>query len=455
MVEDGGNTIMQLFILVVLILMNAFFAMSEMAIISLNDNKIKKMAEEGNKKAKKIVNLTKEPSRFLATIQVGVTLAGLLTSAVAAESFAGKITAFLIQSGLAIDAGLLRGIIVVILTIILSYFTLVFGELVPKRIAMQYPEPISMTVIGILTVIELLMRPFVKLLTASTNFIIRLMGGNPDDHEENVTEEEIRMMVDLGEEKGVIDETEKEMIDNIFEFDNTTASEAMTHRKDIVAFDVESTITDVIEKIQEEQFTRFPIYEEDIDNIIGIIHVKDILRKLRECGEDCFTIRDIIRKTYYVPESKKIDEVFNEMQKNKVYMSVVIDEYGGTAGIVTIEDLLEEIVGNIFDEYDGEEESEFEQIDLTTYLVDGMATLSAVSKHFDKKLPDDEYETLCGFIMGQLGIVPEEGTKPEFEFNGLLFKVEEIEEKRITKVKIAITGEDAESMDTETEEKEY
>jgi len=294
LVEDGGSTIMQLFILVVLILMNAFFAMSEMAIVTLNDNKIKKMAEEGHKKAKKIVNLTKEPSKFLATIQVGVTLAGLLTSAVAAESFAGKITAFLIELGLAIDAGLLRGIIVVILTIILSYFTLVFGELVPKRIAMQHPEPIAMAVIGILTVVELLMRPFVKLLTASTNFIIRLMGGNPDEHEEHVTEEEIRMMVDLGEEKGVIDETEKEMIDNIFEFDNTTASEAMTHRKDIVAFDVESTITSVIEKIQEEQFTRFPIYEEDIDNIIGIIHVKDILRKLRECGEDCFTIRDYL-----------------------------------------------------------------------------------------------------------------------------------------------------------------
>jgi len=455
MVEDGGSTIMQLFILVVLILMNAFFAMSEMAIISLNDNKIKKMAEEGNKKAKKIVNLTKEPSKFLATIQVGVTLAGLLTSAVAAESFAGKITAFLIQNGLAIDAGLLRGIIVVILTIVLSYFTLVFGELVPKRIAMQYPEPISMAVIGVLTVVEFLMRPFVKFLTASTNFIIRLMGGNPDEHEEHVTEEEIRMMVDLGEEKGVIDETEKEMIDNIFEFDNTTASEAMTHRKDIVAFDVETTIGNVIEKIQEEQFTRFPIYEEDIDNIIGIIHVKDILRKLRECGEDCFTIRDIMRQTYYVPKSKKIDEVFKEMQKNKVYMSVVIDEYGGTSGIVTIEDLLEEIVGNIFDEYDGEEESEFEQLDLTTYLVDGTVTLSAVAKHFDKKLPDDEYETLCGFIMGHLGIVPDEGTKPEFEFNGLLFKVEDIEEKRITKVKIAITGEDAESLDAETEEKEY
>jgi len=243
------------------------------------------------------------------------------------------------------------------------------------------------------------------------------------------------------------------MIENVFDFNNTDISEAMTPRIDITAISKEATLQEILEIIEKEKFTRFPVYEGDIDNIIGFIHVKDMFSYMSNLTVKKFTINDVIRQVYYVPETKKTDETFRELQKNKMYMAVVIDEYGGTAGIVTMEDLIEEIVGNVFDEYDGEEENEFEKIDETTQMVDGTVSLLDVAKKFDKALPSDDYDTLAGFIMGQLGIVPEEGEKPEFEFNGLLFKVEEVEEKRITKVKICETGEDFDKInDEEVEE---
>ena len=449
--EDGNSLLLKLFLLVVLIFMNAFFAASEIAIISLNDSKVKKMAEEGNKRAKQIVKLTAEPSKFLATIQVGVTIAGLLASAVAAESFSGPLTNWImsLHDVLAQNEPLVGGIVLFVLTLILSYFTLVFGELVPKRIAMQKAEPFAMKVIGILVVVEKVTRFFIAFLTKSTNFFVKLFGGDPNATEDEVTEEEIRMMVDLGEEKGTIEIAEKEMIENVFDFNNTDISEAMTPRIDITAISKEATLEEILEIIERDKFTRFPVYEGDIDNIVGFIHVKDMLSYMTNSENKKFSIDSVIRQVYYVPESKKTDETFRELQKNKMYMAVVIDEYGGPAGIVTMEDLIEEIVGNVFDEYDSEEEDEFEMIDETTQMVDGTVSLLDVAKKFDKALPYDDYDTLAGFIMGHLGIVPEEDEKPEFEFNGLLFKVEEVEEKRITKVKICETGEDADKIDDE------
>ena len=276
---DDGNLLLQIFFLVFLIFTNAFFAASEMAIVTLNDAKIKKMAEDGNKKAKQIEKLIKEPSKFLATIQVGVTLSGLLASAVAADSFSSKIMQVMPQSVLNyISADVLSVVILVIITIILSYFTLVFGELVPKRIAMQHSEALSMMAIGVLTFFEKIARPFVKLLTFSTNGIIRLTGGDPNANEEEVTEEEIRMMVDLGEEKGAIEVNEKEMIENVFDFNNITAAEVMTHRKDIVAIPINATLKDVMAIMKEEMFTRYPVYEDDIDNIVGMFHSKDLIK---------------------------------------------------------------------------------------------------------------------------------------------------------------------------------
>jgi putative hemolysin len=442
-----GNLFVQIGLLIFLIFVNAFFAASEMALVTLNDNKMKKMAEDGHKKAKQIVKLTGEPSKFLATIQVGVTLSGLLASAVAADSFSAKLMNVMPDSVLAyIPEDVLSVVILIVITIVLSYFTLVFGELVPKRIAMQHSEALSMMSIGFLAFFERFTRPFVKFLTFSTNGIIKLLGGDPNANEEKVTEEEIRMMVDLGEEKGAIEENEKEMIENVFDFNNITAAEVMTHRKDIIAIPIDANFQDVISLMKEEMFTRYPIYEEDIDNIVGMFHSKDLMKYL-DGNEDKFNIKEVMRPIYFVPDSKIIDDIFNELKKNKMYMAAVVDEYGGTAGILTIEDLMEQIVGNIFDEYDGEETADFTKLDENTQLVDGTVSLVEVARKFDKKLPVEDYDTLGGFIMGHLGIVPEEGSKPEFEFNGLLFKVEEVVEKRITKVKVCDTGESSDKLD--------
>lgn len=447
------NIILKVLLLFFLIGVNAFFAASEIAIISLKDSKIKKMAEEGNKKAKQILKLVSEPSKFLATIQVGVTISGFLASAVAAESFSGRITEALhpLMSGF-VSEDVLAGIVLVIITCVLSYFTLVFGELVPKRFAMQNCEKVSMAVIGFLTVFEKCTRFFVKFLSFSTNSIIKLFGGNPNDTDEDVTEEEIRMMIDLGEEKGTIEVGEKEMIENVFDFNNITASEVMTHRKDIIVIPKNATLEEVLNLMEEEKYTRFPVYEEDIDNIVGMIHSKDIIKYVSGKNNLKFKVEDILRPIYFVPDSKMIDDIFRELQKNKMYMAVVVDEYGGTSGILTIEDLMEQIVGNIFDEYDAEEPVDFIPLDENTQLVDGTVNLVEVEKKFDKKLPADEYDTLGGFIMGHLGFVPEEGDRPEFEFNGLLFKVEEVVEKRITKVKVCITGEESDKKDEDNEE---
>lgn len=430
-----GSLIFQIIFLFILVGINAFFASSEIAIISLNDKKIKKMAEDGHKKAKIIDGLISEPSRFLATIQVGVTLSGLLASALASESFADRITTLVVSMNVPVDRALIKVISIVLITIILSYLTLVFGELIPKRLAMQNPESISMFSAGPLSFLSRVTKPFVWLLTFSTNAIIRLFGGDPDINDENISEEEIRLMVDVGEERGVIQNSEREMIVNIFEFDDTTASEIMTHRTEIIAVPLDSDYNRVIKLSINEQFTRYPVYEDTIDNIVGTLHVKDLLQYADCENPELFTLEDIVRKPYFIPESKKIDDLFRELQKNKTHMAIVIDEYGGTAGLVTAEDLLEEIVGNIFDEYDVEEK-EIEKLDESTYVIDGTVSLDRIVDTLEAALPVDEYDTLGGFVMGQLGRVPENAEKPEIEFNGVVFKVEQVEDKRISRVKV-------------------
>jgi putative hemolysin len=430
-----GSLILQILFLFLLVGINAFFAASEIAIITLNDNKVRKMAEEGHKNAKLLQNLTREPSRFLATIQVGITLSGLLASAFAAESFADRLVNFVKTLGLQINEALLKPVSLILITILLAYFTLVFGELVPKRVAMQRPEPISMFAAKPLSILLKVASPFVRFLTFSTNLIIRLFGGNPNANDEIVTEEEIRMMVDLGEEKGVIEKAEKNMIDNIFAFDDIEVSEIMTHRTDIVAVSLDADLDEVMLKVIAEKYTRIPVYVDNIDNITGILHVKDLLCFIKNKPESSFNLNEIIRKPYYIPESKKTDDLLKELQKNKTHMAVVIDEYGGTAGIVTIEDLLEEIVGNIFDEYD-EDEKEFEKIDDNTYIFDGTAPLDLVVKFLGAELPIDEYDTISGFVISQIGRIPDEEDKPVIEFNEIVFKVEKVVEKRISRVKV-------------------
>ncbi|HEY5583428.1 MAG TPA: hemolysin family protein [Ruminiclostridium sp.] len=424
----------RILLLIVLIMMNAFFSGAEIALISLNDKLIKKQAEEGDKKAKQLHAFLSEPSKFLATIQIGITFAGFLASAFAAESFVDDLVWAVMRTGVPVAEGILRNVSLIIITIILAYFTLVFGELIPKRVAMQKADFISKISVGPLTLISHITSPFVKFLTFSTNFFIKLFGGNPSaEDDERVTVEEIRMMMEVGEERGVIQDTEKEMIDNIFEFDDIDVSEIMTHRTNIVGIPVDSELEYVLYVMNRDKYTRIPVYKDNIDNIVGILHVKDLIQFMQNREKE-FYLSEIIRNPYLVPASKKTDELLRELQKNKVHMAVVLDEYGGTAGIVTMEDLLEQIVGNIFDEYDIEQK-EVEYLDNDTFIFDGSISLDEVKELLEEDLPVDDFDTLSGFIIGLLDRIPKKDENPVVEYKSIVFKVVETQGKRIIKVK--------------------
>jgi len=422
------------FLLIILTGVNAFFTASEMAFITINDNKIKFLADEGDLKAKKVLLVLETPTRFLSTIQIGVTLAGFLASAFASDQFSEPLVKILVNY-ISLDEDVIKTISVIIITLLLSYITLVFGELVPKRIAMSKAEPIAFGVVGTLRVISIVALPFVNFLSFTTNSVLRLLGFNPDEEPNQVTEEEIRMMVDVGEEKGTIRETEKEMINNIFEFDNKLVSEIMTHRREISGIPVEATLAEVKKILKNEQYTRFPIYDESIDNIVGIVHLKDLLKYYDQARTKSFSLQKIMRKPYFVPESKHIDELFFELQKNNTHFAVVIDEYGGTAGIITIEDLIEEIVGDISDEYD-EDEKLITQISENTFDLNASIELDELEERCSVNLPDEDYDTLSGFLIGILGRIPLNHEQIDLEYEGILFKILKIEDKRIIKVRM-------------------
>ncbi len=422
----------QLIFLVILILLNAYFAATEIAFISLNDAKIEKKAKEGNKKAKQIQKMLKNPSKFLATIQIGITLAGFLSSAFASDAFAGMLAPKLNELMPFISINVWQNISIVIITIILSFFTLVFGELVPKRLAMKYYEKISYATIGVIKAISVITAPFVKLLTWATNIVSKIFGVG-EQEEEIVTEEEIKMMVDQGEEKGSIEENEKELINNVFEFNDIVASEIMTHRTDMYAIEIEQDLYEILDEIDEYKYSRIPVYRDSIDNIEGILFLKDILKSVSMRKK--IKIADIIREAYFVPETKPIDEIFKELQANKMQMAIVVDEYGGTAGVLTMEDILEELVGNIFDEYD-DIEFEYKKLDENTYLIDGSISLYELKKILNVELPEGDYETLSGYLIEKLGRLPEEGEYPVIEDEKLTYKIQEYEDKRIRLVKV-------------------
>ena len=420
----------QIIVLAILVLINAFFAATEIAFISLNDAKIEKQAKEGNKKAKQIKKMLREPSKFLATIQIGITLAGFLSSAFAADAFADDLAPML-QNLMPLGLAAWRNISIILITIILSYFSLIFGELVPKRLAMRNSEKIAFGTIGIIRAISIITAPFVKLLTASTNGVSKLFGISGTD-EETVTEEEIRMMVDVGEEKGSIKEEEKELINNVFEFNDKVVSEIMIHRKDIYAIDINSDIDNILKELDEYKYSRIPVYEENIDNIVGMLFIKDLLANVNK--KEKVKIAKIIREPYFVSENKPIDELFRDLQKNKHQLAIVLDEYGGTAGLVTMEDIIEELVGNIFDEYD-EEEKEFEKIDDNTFLISGSVSIHDLRKILGVEIPEGEYDTLSGYLIELLGRIPSDDEKPVIETKRVTYKIEDYEEKRILWVK--------------------
>ena len=433
---DLANVIFKLLLLLALILINAFFAMSEIAIISLNDTKVKKMAEDGDKRAIKVLKLTENPSNFLSTIQLGVTLAGFLTSASAAESFAEPLTNVLAGwFGIAQNSSIysvMGGVAMVLVTIAISYFSLVLGELAPKRIAMQKCEQISFKVVGVLLFIRGLTRPFIKVLSVSTNLVVRMLGFDPNASEEVVTEEEIRMLVDAGEEKGVIEESQKEMINNIFDFDDVPVSDVMTHRTEIEAVEITDKIEDVVKLSCENGYSRIPVYEDELDNIRGIIYVKDLLPYVGKTIPSGKKLSKIMREAEFVPESKRCGDLFTEMTEKRVQMMFVSDEYGAVSGLVTIEDLLESIVGNIQDEYDDEEE-DIVQLDEKTFNFDGTTDIEEVEETLDIDIPEGEYDTLGGLIMSELGRMPE--INDEIICDGYRFIVEEMDERRIDRVR--------------------
>ena len=400
---------MQIIVLIILILINAYFAATEIAFISLNDAKINLMAKEGNKKAKKIAKMLKSPSKFLSTIQIGITLAGFLSSAFAADAFASELAPILNNIIPSIPLGVWNTIALILITMILSYFTIIFGELVPKRIGMKYCEQVAFGTIGIIRVISFLTAPFVKILTISTNIVSKVFGVS-ESEEETVTEEEIRMMVDVGGEKGTIATEEKEMINNVFEFNNRAVSEIMVYRTDIFAIELNTTISELEESGFDYRYSRIPVYEDTIDNIKGIIYMKDI------------------------PETKMINELFKELQKAKIQIAIVLDEYGGTAGMATMEDVLEELVGDIYDEYDEVQEM-YKKVDDKTYIFDASIPIYELEKILEVDIPEGDYDTLSGFLLDELDRIPKENEKPVVELNSVTFKIEKYSHKRIMKVK--------------------
>ncbi|MBR5321410.1 MAG: HlyC/CorC family transporter [Clostridia bacterium] len=436
---DPGSIIIKIVTLFALIFVNAFFSMSEMAIVTLNDNKIDKMASEGNKKAKQIQKLTENTSSFLSTIQIGVTLAGFLTSATAAQSFAEMLASAISKTAIVnvIPVGIISGFSTVVITLIMSYFSLVLGELVPKKIAMNKPEKMAFMAVPILTFVAKVTKPIVKFLALSTNGVLRLIGIDPHADEEVVTEEEIRMLVDVGGEKGVIEDTQIEMINNIFEFDDIDVADIMTHRTDMVCIDEDEPLSEAVKLSIENGFSRIPVFEEDPDKIVGIVYIKDFLKYVGTNLPKTKTVKDMMHPVYCVPETKRCGELFTEMTEKRVQIAVVIDEYGGTAGIVTLEDLLESIVGNIQDEYDQEDE-EISIINDTVFEVDGITDIEEVEEHIGKTFPDGDYDTIGGYIISVLGFLPEDGQMNEVQFENVKFTVLSVEERRIDKVKIEI-----------------
>ena len=416
-------------ILIILILINAFFAAAEIAFISLNDAKIEVQVKDGNKKAKKIQNMLKNPSKFLATIQIGVTLAGFLSSAFASDTFADKLAPLLNTWIPSVQLSTWKSVSIIIITIILSYFTLVFGELVPKRLAMKYYEKISFASIGVIKTISIITAPFVRFLTFSTNIVSKLFGVTGEE-EDNVTEEEIRMMVDVGEEKGTIEEEEKEMITNVFEFNDKFVSEIMVPRNKIFAIDIDTTISEVIERLSEDmRYSRIPVYDENMDNIKGVVYIKDLLISTKNKNSK---IKSLVKEAYFVSETKRVNELFQELRKDKKQIAIVLDEYGGTAGMVTMEDILEEIVGEIYDEYD-KETDKFKKIDNNTFLIDASVALYDVEKFLDIDIEDDDVDTLGGYLIKKLDRIPKDGEKPVVETEKITYKMYQEVEKELLK----------------------
>ncbi|MBE6030353.1 MAG: HlyC/CorC family transporter [Clostridiales bacterium] len=447
---DPSSLTSQLLLLVFLILINAFFAMSEMALVSVNKNRIKILAQDGNKKADLLLRLLEDQNKFLSTIQVAITLAGFLSSASASVSMADDLGGFMSKYGVPYA----EPIAVVIITMILSYFTLVLGELYPKRIALQHSEKIALLVVKPINVVSKFTKPFVWLLSKSVNVLLIITRQKVVVEDDEFSEDEIISMLEAGQESGALKEEGKKMINAIFDFDDKLAYEIMTPRTDVFTIDVNDPPSEYLDELMELRYSRIPVYDDDLDNIIGILHIKDYLKVARtnEHNYEEVDIRSLLRKPYFVPETKNIDSLLYDLQRTKTSIAILIDEYGGFSGIVTTEDIIEEIVGDIEDEYD-EEEAEIEKIDENTYIVSGFVYLDDLEEEIGVELESENSETIGGFLIDILGEIPDEDEAEQriIEHENYVFKILSVKERRIEKVEVFILPE-IEDEETEDED---
>jgi len=414
----------------VFIFFNALFACAEIAVITMNDNKLAKLAAAGDRRALRLARLTEQPSSFLATIQVGITLVNLLSSAVATENFSDRLVSWFLSVGVNIPVSIINVFSVAIITVALTYFTVLLGELIPKRLAMKKAEQIALGMSGLIYVVSRIFTPAVWLFTVSTNGLLRLLGIDPNAEDEENAEEEIRMILDAGEQKGTIQPDEREMIRNIFEFNDTTAGEIMTHRTEVTLLWLDETDEQWEQTISESRYSIYPICSDSPDDIVGILHAKDYYR-LKDKSRD-EVMKKAVKPAYFVPESVRADVLFRNMKKTRNHFAVVVDEYGGMSGIITMNDLLEELVGDLEDDVSVPEELPLiERIDSKTWRIQGAAPLDEVSKQLGVLLPEEEYETFGGLVFGILGNIPPDGSTPELEEFGLKIKVIEIRERRL------------------------
>lgn len=420
----------QILLQIILIGLNAVFACAEIAVISMNDTRLEQLTAKGNKRAIRLSKLTSQPARFLATIQVAITLSGFLGSAFAADNFSENLTSWFLRIGVPIPEKTLDTISVVLITVILSYFTLIFGELVPKRVAMKKTEQLALGMANLISVLAQLSAPIVWVLTASTNGVLRICGIDPAAEEDEVSEEEIRMMVDAGSRKGVIDTEEKEFIQNVFEFDDLAVGEFATRRKDLVILWQEETMEQWDKLIHESRHTRYPICGETVDDVVGILNVKDYFRLKNKSRENI--MRNAVQPPFFVPEGIRADVLFRQMKESRNHFAVVLDEYGGTEGIVTINDLLEQLVGDLEDEDSQKEKPEgMEQIDNITWKIYGNMPLDKVAEVLQETLPVEEYDTFSGFVFATYGSVPEDGSKIEVQTEKMQIMVTKICEHQV------------------------
>lgn len=430
---DAANLLVQITILVVLTLINSFFACAEMAMVSVNKNKIRKIADEGKESAKLVLRFLDEPTKFLSTIQVAITLAGFFSSAAAAAGLSAPVARILEKYNIAYG----NQLSLILVTLVLSYFTLVFGELVPKRVALQKPEAISLICVKPVRMVARIASPFIKLLTFSTNLVTKPFGMKEGNTEEMLSREEIKSLVKEGQAHGVINQKEREMINSIMEFDDKSAKEIMTPRINVFAIDISRPKEEYIPELLEAKYTRIPVYEEEIDNIIGILFIKDFLKQAVIKGFENIDLRTILRKPYLVPESKIARDLFRELQQSRKQIAVLIDEYGGFSGIVTMEDLVEEVMGDIEDEYDPES-VKIKKLDENTYLIDGLVTIDELNNRLDLDLYSENYDTISGYLIEEIGSIPQERDERVIEIDHLVFRLESVKHKRIDKVKLYI-----------------